>query len=408
MRINSSRVLAYIAIVLTGVLVLTGCTTPEKRHDKSAAANQWKGARASVMAQMARDQFGSGNFDGARSTLTQAIKLNPKDPELRVLSARTGIEQGDLELAENELRVAQELSPEMAVADYYYGVVMQRWQRMPKALDLYTKASEKAPTEPAYLLARAETLVALDRETEALALLMGSFSRFENSAEVRATAGQVLLRQRKFSEAADMLRQAVMLNSEDEGLRVTLAKALLNAGRHSEATEVLERLVNAPDLRDRADLHNMLGECYMKLEKYRDARACFETASNLQPQNGVYLIGLARASLEAGDIRRAEIAVRKALAMQPTDGQANLLLGYVRMEQEKFPEALAAFRRSVAADSRDTVALCMVGVVLEKLGRRDEAASSYSAALAVKPDDELARTLMGRLGRTALGDAGNQ
>lgn len=394
-----------IPVLLAAVVVLVaGCSgipKKDKNGDKNAATAQWRAARATVMVTLARDQFIQGNFDAARSSVTEAVKLLPDNPEIRTLSGRIAFEQGNLELAEAEFRFAQASDPTFAAADYYLGVIMQRWQRLPAALDLYASASQKAPKEVAYVLAQAETLVALDRESDALNLLQSSQKTFENSSEVRAAMGHVLVRQRRHAEAVDMLRQAVMLAPDDEGLRETLAKSLYSAAKYPEALENIERLLRSEKFKNRADLHTLAGECQLALGRPMDARASFETASTLQPANVNFTLNLAKAALEVNDTRRAEIAVRRALALAPTHPQANLLMGYVRMEQNKLPEALAAFRRASDADARDPMPICMAGVVLEKLGRRDEALRQYALALTIKPDDELAKRLMNQLEASA-------
>jgi tetratricopeptide (TPR) repeat protein len=390
-------VLVSLALALSGCSELRGGGSA----NKNAATAQWKAARATVLMTLARDQYSAGNFDEARKTITNAIKLLPENAEVRTLSGRIAFEQGNLELAESEFRLAQAGDPNFAQADYYLGVVMQRWQRLPAALELYTSASVKAPGEVAYVLARAETLVAMDRDAEALAFLQESQARFENSAEVRAGIGQVLMKQRRFVEAADVLRQAVLLAPEDDLVREHLARCYFRANKPQETIETIERLLRRDEHKERADLYTMLGECYLAVGRPVDARAAFETASNLQPGNVGYTLNLAKAALEVGDVRRAEITVRRALALQPNDAHANLMLGYVRMEQGKLPEALAAFRRASNADSSDPVPLCMAGVVLEKLGRPQEAMEQYAKALTVRPNDDLARKLMNQLEATA-------
>lgn len=394
---SEKRLILMVVLAVATLLVSTGCGSGSNKGDKNKASAQWKVARASVMVTLARDQFRVGNFDGARGTISEALNLLPESADLRILSGRIAIEQGNLELAEAELRRAQTADPKNAAADYYYGVVMQRWQRTARALELYTTASEKAPGELAYLLARAETMVAMDKESDALQLLTKASESFENSAEIRATIGQIYLRQRRYAEAADILRLAVMLSPTDNTLRDRLATASFKAGRFPEALDHLERLLRDDQYAKRADLHSLLGECHLAAERPRDARASFETAAELQPQNVTYQLNIARASLEAGDVRRCEIAVRRALALQPADPQANLLLGYVRMEQDKFSEALAAFRRAAQSDGKDPMPLTMSGLALEKLGRREEAAQAYAAALSLKPDDDLARRLLNQL-----------
>lgn len=398
LRINLSVVVLAAAVFVGGC---AGTGDKDKNGDKNAATAQWRAARASVLITLARDQFSSGNFDEARNTMTDAIKLLPDNAELRTLSGRIAFEQGDLELAESELRHAQKSDPKFAPADYYLGVIMQRWQRYPDALALYTAASEKAPNDVAYVLARSETLIALDRDQESLAVLNQAMKKFENSAEVRSSIAQLLMRQRKFPEAAEMMRQAVMLAPDDETLREHLAMCYFRAERYEEAVEAFQRLLRIEKLKDRSDLHTRLGECYLALGRPMDARGAFEAASVLEPGNVGFQLNLAKSALESGDLRRAEITVRKALALAPTDAQANLLMGYVRMEQSKLPEALAAFRRAAVADSRDPTPLCMAGVVLEKLGRREEAMQQYAKALTIKPNDELAKSLMNQIEATA-------
>lgn len=400
---NSVRWLVCVtaALLLAGI---TGCASADKKggRDKNAATAQWRMARASVLMTLARDQFNSGQFDQARLTITDAIKLMPDNPEVRTLSGRIAFEQGNLELAEQEFRAAQNADPEYAAADYYLGIVMQRWQRYPQALELYASAARKNPQEVAYLIAQAEMLVMLDRATEGLALLQQAVPRFENSADLRAAIGQVLLRQRRFAEAADALRQALLLAPQDDVVRETLARSQFQAGRYDEAAETLERLLRSERFRERADLHTLLGECHLSAGRPHDARSAFETAVQLQPGNLGYILNLAKAALEVDDLRRAELAVRRALAISPSDGQANLMLGYVRLQQQRWPEALAAFRRAAQADARDPMPLTMSGMALEGMGRREEAMREYARALEIRPHDELARQRLNHLAAAAV------
>lgn len=397
------RTLLVCSLVATASATV-GCNTLDRPN---VAKDNWKMARSTVMLSLAREQFNNNDLEGARKSITEALAILPENADLRVFSARLAIEQGNLELAEAELLRASAADPKNAAVDYYRGTLMQRWQRMPRALDLYVLACEKNPKELAYILAQAEALVALDREDEAQALLKKTqeSGNFENSAELRTLRGQVYMRQKKYAEAAEQLRDATMLSPEETGIREQLARALYAGGRKPEATPVLERLVADEKYAKRADLHTQLGECYLAAERPNEAKASFETASNLQPGNLNYTLNLAKASLDVGDIRRADMTVRRAVALSPGDAQANLLLGFVRMEQKKYEEALTAFRRSAAADAKDSTASCMAGVVLEKLGRREEALQQYAKALTLDATDTLAKQRLASLEATAsVGD----
>src|SRR5690606_39938302 len=64
-----------------------------------------------------------------------------------------------LELAQKFCDQARKLDEKNAEADYLSGVIYQRWQRPETSLAYYTSATEKAPSELPYLMARSEMLV---------------------------------------------------------------------------------------------------------------------------------------------------------------------------------------------------------------------------------------------------------
>src|SRR5688572_22515142 len=118
-------------VVAGSVLALGGgCAGNKKRMTaKEHAEANWKGARSSVMFTLAQDQYKAGNFEKARQTADEALKLTPDSVPLRLLSAKLAIEQGQLERADNELQAARKLNPNDAEACFLSGVVCQRWQK---------------------------------------------------------------------------------------------------------------------------------------------------------------------------------------------------------------------------------------------------------------------------------------
>src|SRR5437867_2865776 len=151
-----SRKLWLVAAAALAILVSAGgCQNGKERNTKAATA-RWNGTRANVLYSLAKDQFKAGNLEECRKTVNSALKLDPKNPALHILSARLAIEQGQLEAAERELADARKLAPNAAEAYYLSGVIYQRWQKPQTAYEFYTAASDKAPGELAYVIARAE------------------------------------------------------------------------------------------------------------------------------------------------------------------------------------------------------------------------------------------------------------
>lgn len=375
------------------LILMVGCQQNRKSQNQ-AATEQWNRARAGVQYGLAKQQYETGNFDKSRESVQQGLKLEPNNPALRILSAKVAIEQGQLELAEKELERARTAAPSNAEADYLSGVVYQRWQRIQTAYDFYTSASDKAPAELAYLLARSEMLVAMDRAPEALALLKEKVVYFEHSGAIRDAVGQLLMQRGAYVEAASILREASILSEDDLNIREHLGLALYYSGNYSAAQDVLDRLVQQDGYTERFDLLLALGECQMNTGRLRDARSNFETAARLRPESAAAWRALGQSALAAGDLKRAEISIRRGLALEEQSSQGHLLLGYVQLRQNRLGEALESFRRANRLDSADTVSLCMIGYTFEKSGEGSRAVAYYRQALRMRPDDKLAAQLL--------------
>jgi tetratricopeptide (TPR) repeat protein len=378
------------------VMLLVGCAKDGKKKptDKELVTQQWRDARANVLFGLGRDQYQHGNFEQSRKTVDDAIKLSPNNSHLRVLSAKLAIEQGQLELAEKELIKARDADPKNAEADYLSGVIYQRWQRPETAYHCYSVAAEKAPAELAYLMARSEMLVAMNRQNEALKLLKDKVVYFEHSPVIRDAVGQLLVQQGRYKEGADMLREATILGPDDITIREHFALALYFNVDYREAIEQIKRLQQKDEYEKRADLWVIKGECHMHMDDVRAARSCFDTATQRDEGLVSAWLSLGRANMELNDLRRADIASRKAMHLEPQNPDCYLLQGYIRLRQGKPDEALAVFRKASALDKDDTVSLCMVGYTLEKMGQNAQAVKYYAQALRLKPGDELAKNLM--------------
>ena len=383
-----------VLLTLTVTVGAAGCGGKKKPTQKELALKQWNQTRARVLHGLAKDQFETGNYDKSKNTVREALALDPESAPLHILAAKLAMEEGRLEVADAELKLARQFDEKSGEADYLSGVVYQRWQKIQVAHDFYHSAAEKDPTELAYLMAEGEMLVAMERIPDALALYQSKLDKFEHSATLRHAIGQLQIQGGRYHEAVETLRQASILATDDPSIREHFALALYYDRQYREAVDVISRLVAKDPFDKRADLFATLGESQMHLGRYREARAAFDRATQLDPNRASAWLSLAKASLQLGDQKRVETSIRRAMTLNPANADAQLLLGYLRLRQDKLSDALAAFKKASALNEADTVSICMVGYVLEKLGRNDEAVRYYGQALKLRPNDELAAKLM--------------
>ncbi|MFT3785253.1 MAG: tetratricopeptide repeat protein [Tepidisphaeraceae bacterium] len=389
---NQNRLLRATAFALA-LLAAVGCKN-EMKTQKAVATQEWNGARAAVLFSLANDQYKTGNLETSRKSIDEALALDPKNPNILLMSARLDVEQGKLERAQDTLKQAQAIDGKNADMDYLLGVINQRWQRIQQAHDCYAQAVEKKPDDLAYLLAQAEMLVELRREEDAIKLLSDRVIYFEHSGAIRDALAQLLEQRGDLPKAIDYYRQASVLEMDDDAIRERLGLALYRSGQWSDALSQLTRLLKKEANAGRTDLMVAAAECELALGKSFEARERFERASYAQASNVGAWQGAAKASIRLGDLRRAELAASKAVALAPTDAQTHLLLGLVRMKQRQLEPAMASFRRASELDPRDPVSLCMMGMLLEQGGELDDAIALYGKAATLSPKDELAGRLL--------------
>src|SRR5690606_22245690 len=190
---------------------------------------------AALAYQQAEQNFGVGNLEQALAEIETAIAYQPQRCDLHVFRARVLIEQNRLLEAHGALKTALELAPADAGANYYTGLLFQRWSNDEEAVQFYAAAFEAAPDHAGYLLAYVETLVALKRLDEAQAQLDAAGALVEHHSTLRRVEGHIALLQDRPNDAADHFRAASLLRPDDDSIVEDLILALARANRYADA-----------------------------------------------------------------------------------------------------------------------------------------------------------------------------
>ncbi len=388
-----------LALVVVALPILAGCGTVQKNHDQSVnAANQrWRELRTGLMVQMAQRQFDTGDLDQAQKSLNEAINTDPTNAQLYLLAGRIQLERGQLEAAYGLFDVTLQHEPNTPEAYYYQGIIKQRWQKFDDALDRYTKAYDLRSTDPAFLLAVCETLVALDRPQDALAKLQSRADYFDQNAGIPMAMGQIHMLLGHPGEAAELLYKASLMRPQDLQLQESLATAQMAAGLHQRAASTIERLLNDGAYSKRADLQLMLAKAYLGLGRNGDAKTLYVKITRDNPDNGDNWIRLGEVCWSMQDFSGASLAANRAMAVAPRRFEGFLLAGMVAQQRGQLDEALRALDRAADLAPEATSPLILRGLALEQAGRDTAAAQSYAQALQRQPDDEKARQLLARL-----------
>lgn len=177
----------------------------------------------------------------------------------------------------------------------------------------------------------------------------------------------------QFDKSAALYRQMIAQMPDVAGLRLNLALALFQGGRHREAaTELKTALKMQPDL---AAASMMLGMCYAKLGEPVAAIPLLEQAHKREPGNGPVLLELADSYFVTGRYALAVERFKDLAFLQPKNPLSWRGLGLSLTEQSqlvfsKLPmgsaEALTLLARAKLAQQEPKAAYSYLRQALEK------------------------------------------
>ena len=387
----STRTTLLVTLLAAGALA--GCGPSRAGLEARSQARE----RLSIVnAELSRDQavqaLEAGQFEKAAKEVRRAIAMHPRWAKYRVINGRIFLETHRLEKALGSFEKALQLKPEYPEAHYYCGIVYQRWSDDLRAHDHYRSAFEQEPDQVAYLLASAESLVAIDQLDQATHLLTSKLAYFEHNAAMHHLLGQIALLQDDPTLAVEMYEEAWRLRPEDDGMLSELAHTQYQAKKFAGCLRSVWQLKDRPG-GDSAELKRLHARCLASLERQGEARNIFVELTRIDPTDTGLWIELGTVAWEIGDFHRMALCGVRATALAPDRFEGYLLKGINERHHGNLKDAIMFLRQAADRAVATPLPHLLLGRVLAENGDRQSALDAYAAALRIDPDDESAKLL---------------
>ena len=204
-------------------------------------------------------------------------------------------------------------------------------------------------------IARAEVLLASDREDAAVEALQSLTRGFPDEQSVHMALGDTLRRLERFEGSAAAYDRALELNGEDEP-------------------------------RDWF-LYYARGIALERSDRFPLAEADFRRALELNPDHPLVLNYLGYSLVEERkNLDEALDMIERAVAARPDDGYITDSLGWVFYRLGRFEDAVAPMERAVELEPLDPLINDHLGDVLWMVGRKREAEFQWKRALSLDPE----------------------
>lgn len=233
-----------IALVIITTSLFIGCGGPTKAglEARANARNRMDSVNADLAAQQAKQQFEVGQLDKALETINAAIARYSANGHYHLLRGRILLEQHRLDSAFHALAEATVLTPDLAEPHYFLGVLHQRWGEDDEALESYKRAMQIDSTHPQYLLATAETHVALQQYDEAVEMLTTTNHEFQHHPSVASLLGQIYLANGQPELATTWFEDSRLLGGHSTESLTALATTQFQSGKYAECLHSLALL----------------------------------------------------------------------------------------------------------------------------------------------------------------------
>jgi len=389
------------SFVLAGILGLTlaaasGCSPTKTGMENRAAANERMSmVGAQVHFEQSKQHFATGQLDKALKEIDRAIERFPEHGDYHLLKGRVLLEQARLEQSLACFTTALEKNPRLADAQYYAGIVYQRWSDDRQAHTCYLQAYTIEPDKVHYLLAAAESLVALGEYAQAAELIEPKLAYFEHNASLRQLQAQIAMLQGDARKAAEVYAEARLLNPEDQALLEEMMWAQWAAGMYAqchESTKTVQALSEQP----RTEIVHLEARCLAMMGRGVEARVLYLQLSKSRPADASVWAELGTLSWELGDYRSLAQASTQMLAIAPDRYEGYLFRAVNERHKGNTQEAIRLFRE--ASERAGNVALphLILGQALEQAGDNDGARLAYNDALRADPNSAEAMAILRR------------
>lgn len=388
------RTAARIVFCGLSLAALAGCMGHGDYTKKglNAAETKLRGVKAATEYQMAEQAFMAGELEKADKHTQLSIAQNDSVAKTYVLLGRVRMEKGDLEQALLALQKAESLDPKHVDAQYYQGVLYERFAQKDRAIEKYRLSAELDPSNAQYPLAAAEVMMDQNKLDDAKSYLTQKLSYFEHNAGLHQTLGHIATIQERHDDAVNHFSQARLLSPDDLGIQEDLARAQVQTQAWAQAESILSRLSKNADYKGRRDVQLLRVECLVKLDRALDARSILldVTREGDGANDAEAWIALGNVSYMLKDWHRLKQCGSRSVNLAPKRPEGYLLRALSLRQAKQFDAAETSIRQALRL-GESAEAFTLLAMVQQDAGKMTLAHQSFDKAKALEAKDQSRR-----------------
>ncbi len=296
----------------------------------------------------------SGKAVDAVNALQNAVRDSPKDAFLQYWLGRAALAKGDINLAENSLRQAENLNPSGLEAEAELARIAGQRGDMDLLADVAGKTIAAAPHQPEGYVWRAVAELSHNAADKAEADLKTAMSIAPQSPQAYVELGKLRFAQKRFPEGVVLLEEALQYNPNSfESLRLLVSYDLYQKQPDKALARLNTQIEKSPN---NSSFYDLLAQLQIQNKKLDDAAATAQKAIQLNSGDGEAVMLFAQIEVQRGQTANAIGAWEQWSAAHPTDAGAFAILGTLEESRGDLSKAEADYRKSLAIQPQQPIA----------------------------------------------------
>jgi len=329
----------------------------------------------------------SGNPPAVKSAVRsfeELVRRKPEDASLHFNLAMGHLMAGEIDAGRTEAIEALRHQSDLNKARFLLANIAFAQNKPGDALRYADEILSRIAEDPTARLIKAESLMSLQRYSEARGELNRLGNQYPGSAEVQLQFATLALLEQKYPEAQQRLLK--LRSNGVEEVRATLGLAETYA-RQRQFDKALQLLSEGAVKTKNVDLRKGLAETALQARKFDLAIAEYQQLIAASPSSADLVRSLGRAYEQKGDFDSAITQYRQAQHLDPANVASHFYLAGALVQSGRASDALPIYRELASSRPNDVDALNNLAVVIcETGGNLDEALNSAKRAAQKAPN----------------------
>jgi len=376
------------------------------QHNEQQAESEWREAvglrpdLTDAQRALATLELRRGDFDALSRTVQQIISAAPTAPDGYLLRALAKMNRQRFSDAEQDMRKAAEVAPSSPAPYVQMGNLHQLQKQYADALKFYQQALDKDSGSTEALQGMMNTYIAMKQLDQAIAAARAQIAKSPNSG-FYDLLGTALFQKKDFSGADGAFRKAVDLDKNNSDALLKLAQTQAAEGSASQALATYQQSIK--DHPREISFYILAGMLYESQNNFDRARAMYQQALNIQPDNPLASNNLAYLMLQqGGNVDVAMAMAQTARRGMPDSPQAADTLGWAYFQKGVYRSAIDMFQESLRLNEKagaadDPSVHYHLGLAYQKANQPVLARQQLERVLKINPNNTDARKALSEL-----------